>query len=198
MKLTRLAWLAMPALMLTACKHKTDETKRTSFLDKAGMDSTAKPGDSFFEYANGNWFKTVKIPASESGWGSFYTLDDDNVKHLHEILDDVSKQSNTADSKEQKVGDLYKSGMDTAALDKLDYNPIKPDLAKISAVKDYKGLVSLAADGYKTGDGFLFGFYVSADDRKSGLNIAHFDQTGLSLPERDYYFKTDSASKKIR
>ena len=199
MKLTKWVLLAACVTAVTACKQKTgEEAKRTSFLDKAGMDTTAKPGDNFFEYANGTWFKTVKIPPSENGWGSFYVVDDDNVKHLREILDDVSKQSNAADSKEQKVGDLYKSGMDTAALDKLDYTPIKPVLGKISAVKDYKDLVSLAADGFKSGDGFLFGFYVSPDDRKSSVNIGHFDQTGLSLPERDYYFKTDSASKKIR
>jgi len=199
MKLTKWVLLAACVTAVTACKQKTgEEAKRSSFLDKAGMDTTAKPGDNFFEYANGTWFKTVKIPPSENGWGSFYVVDDDNVKHLREILDDVSKQSNAADSKEQKVGDLYKSGMDTAALDKLDYTPIKPVLGKISAVKDYKDLVSLAADGFKSGDGFLFGFYVSPDDRKSSVNIGHFDQTGLSLPERDYYFKTDSASKKIR
>jgi len=199
MKLTKWVLLAACVTAVTACKQKTgEEAKRSSFLDKAGMDTTAKPGDNFFEYANGTWFKTVKIPPSENGWGSFYVVDDDNVKHLREILDEVSKQSNAADSKEQKVGDLYKSGMDTAALDKLDYTPIKPVLGKISAVKDYKDLVSLAADGFKSGDGFLFGFYVSPDDRKSSVNIGHFDQTGLSLPERDYYFKTDSASKKIR
>jgi putative endopeptidase len=199
MKLSKWVLLAACVTAVTACKQKSgEEAKRTSFLDKAGMDSTAKPGDNFFEYANGTWFKTVKIPPSENGWGSFYVVDDDNVKHLRAILDDVSKQSNAAGSKEQKVGDLYKSGMDTAALDRLDYTPIKPMLGKISAVNDYKGLVSLAADGFKSGDGFLFGFYVSPDDRKSSVNIAHFDQTSLSLPERDYYFKTDSASKKIR
>jgi putative endopeptidase len=203
MKLTHYAWLAVAAMSVTACKHKSADStsgvpKRTAFFDKSGMDATVRPGDDFFSYASGKWMKETKIPPSEIGWGSFYTLDDDNVKNLHKILDDVSAQDNAAGSKEQKVGDLYKSGMDTATIEKLGYEPIKPLLAKINAVKDYKELVQLAADGFKTGDGFLLGFYVSPDDRVSSKNIAHFDQTGITLPERDYYFKTDSASKKIR
>ncbi|MGZ3753035.1 MAG: M13 family metallopeptidase [Mucilaginibacter sp.] len=176
----------------------SDVPKRTIFFDKSGMDTTVKPGDDFFSYTSGKWMKETKIPPSETGWGSFYTLDDDNTKNLHKILEDVSAQDNTVGTKEQKVGDLYKSGMDTATIEKLGYQPIMPLLTKISAVKDYKDLVKLAADGFKSGDGFLFGFYVSPDDRISTKNAAHFDQTGISLPERDYYFKTDSASKKIR
>jgi putative endopeptidase len=195
--------LAVPVLFALSCTSKTqsggdDTTKRTVFFDKTGMDTTVKPGDNFFDYANGNWMKKTAIPASESGWGSFYTLYDDNEKNLHKILDDVSSKDNTAGSAAQKVGDLYKSGMDTVTIEKLGYDPIKPQLAKINAVKDYKELVKLAADGFKTGDGFLFGFYVSPDDRVSNKNAAHFDQTGLNLPERDYYFKTDTATVKIR
>ncbi|MDB5086829.1 MAG: peptidase [Mucilaginibacter sp.] len=98
----------------------------------------------------------------------------------------------------QKVADLYTSGMDTLAIEKLGYGPVKPLLAKINAVKDYKDLLYLAADGYKDGSGFLLGFYVSSDDRISTQNIAHFDQAGLNLPNRDYYFNTDSATVKIR
>jgi len=203
MKLTNWALLAISAVAVTACKQKPAESsadvpKRTVFFDKTGMDTTVKPGDNFALYASGNWFKTTKIPASETGWGSFYTLSDDNIKQVHQILNDVSAKDNTSGSLEQKVGDLYKSGMDTATIEKLGYDPIKPKLDKINAVKDYKDLVKLAADGFKDGDGMLFGFYVSPDDRVSSKNIAHFDQSGITLPERDYYFKTDSASKKIR
>ncbi len=201
MKLNKWVLLAISVTAFTACKHKdaaTDVEKRTVFFDKSGMDTTLKPGDDFALYANGAWFKKTKIPASESGWGSFYTLSDDNIKQVHSILEDVSSKSNDAGSLEQKVGDLYKSGMDTATLEKLGYDPIKPLLAKVSALKDYKELVKLAADGFKTGDGFLLGFYVSPDDRISAKNVAHFDQTGLSLPDKDYYTKTDSATVKIR
>jgi putative endopeptidase len=202
MRLTKWGLVAVTALAVAACNNKSKESsdtpKRTVFFDKTGMDTTVSPGENFFLYANGTWMKNTKIPPSETGWGSFYTLDNDNLKNLHLILADVSAKDNAAGSKEQKVGDMYKSGMDTAAIEKLGYEPVKPLLAKINAVTNYKALVSLAADGYKDGDGFLFGFYVAPDDKISTKNVAHFDQTSINLPNRDYYFKTDSASKKIR
>src|ERR1700743_2573665 len=171
MKKTHYLWLAMPLVMAMSCKSKTetggDDTvaKRTVFFDKTGMDTTVKPGDDFFLYANGAWMKKTEIPASEREWGSFVTLSGDNRKNLHQILNDLSGKDNTAGSNEQKVGDLYKSGMDTATIEKLGYEPVKPLLAKIASVKDYKELIQLAADSTKVGDGFLIGFYVSADDR---------------------------------
>src|SRR5476649_1316597 len=203
MKLVNYSLLAVLAVTVSACdnKSKKDDAavpERTVFFDKTGMDTTVKPGDNFFLYANGKWIKDTKIPATETGWGLANILYNDNQKELHGILEDVSAKDNPAGSKEQKVGDLYKSGMDTVTIDKLGYGPVKPLLAKIDAVKDYKDLVKLAADGFKDGDGFLFGFSVSPDDKISTKNAAHFDQTGITLPEKGYYFKTDSASKKIR
>ncbi len=194
--------LAAPVLAVTACNQKSGEVseapKRTVFFDKTGMDTTVKPGDDFFQYASGAWYKKTEIPASETGWGSFYTLYDDNQKNLRTILQEVSGKENDKGSNAQKVGDLYASGMDTVAIDKQGYEPIKPLLAKINGLKDYKELIQFAADSYKDGDGFLLGFYVSPDDRNSAKNVVHFDQSGLGLPNRDYYFNTDSATKNIR
>ncbi|MDB5109771.1 MAG: peptidase [Mucilaginibacter sp.] len=203
MKLTNWAWLAASAIAVTACTSKSKDAStavplRTVFFDKTGMDTALNPGKDFFLYANGKWIKDTKIPGTENGWGSFNILYNDNQKKLHDILEDVSAKDNAAGSKEQKVADLYKSGMDTVTIEKLDFEPVKPLLAKINAVKDYQELVKLAADGYKDGDGFLFGFYVSPDDRIASKNAAHFDQSSLTLPEKGYYLKTDSASKKIR
>ncbi|MDB5140171.1 MAG: peptidase [Mucilaginibacter sp.] len=199
MKSINLIWLAVPVLLITACKQRTtDMPERTVFFDASGMDSTVKPGDNFFLYANGKWLKNTKIPPSEIGWGSGYIVRNENLKNLHAILDDLSAKDNPAGSKEQKVADLYKSGMDTVTIEKSGYEPVKPLLAKINSVKDYKGLINLEADSYKDGDGDLLGFYVSPDDKISTKNVAHFDQTGLNLPNRDYYFKTDAPSKKIR
>jgi putative endopeptidase len=200
MKASSYLWLAIPAVIAVSCtnKSKTDVPDRTVFFDKTGMDTTVKPGDNFFLYASGTWLKKTDIPPSETGWGSFYTLYDDNQKNLRKILDEVSAANNPTGSKEQKVGDLYASGMDTVAIEKLGYEPVKPLLAKIASVKDYKQLIDLSADGFKDGDGFLFGFYVAPDDRISTKNAVNFSQAGLGLPNRDYYFKTDSASQNIR
>jgi len=203
MRLVKYLLLAAPVILAAGCKNgskdaSADVPKRTVFFDKSGMDTTVKPGDNFFLYANGKWVKDTKIPGSESSWGLANILYNDNQKNLHTILEDLSKGDNSTGSKEQKVADLYKSGMDTVTIQKLGYEPVKPLLAKIDAIKDYKDLLKLSAESFKDGDGFLFGFYVSPDDKVSSKNVAHFDQTGLTLPEKDYYSKTDSASKKIR
>ena len=202
MNLTKYGVIVIAALTVTACKNKSKESaeagKRTVFFDKTGMDTTVSPGENFFLYANGKWVKNTKIPASESGWGVFYILRDSNENKIHHILNDAAAHDDTAGSASQKVGDLFKSGMDTAAIEKLGYDPVKPKLDEINAVKDYKGLVELAADDYKTGGGYLLGFYVWTDDKNSSKNVAHFDQSELGLPNRDYYFKTDTASVKIR
>ena len=202
MRLAKYLLLAAPAIIIAGCKPKTsstDETpKRTVFFDKSGMDTTVKPGDNFFLYANGKWIKDTQIPPSETSWGLANMLYNSTQKHLRQLLEDAGVNDNPQGSKEQKVADLYKSGMDTATIEKLGYEPVKPMLAKIDAVTDYKDLVKLAAAGFKDGDGFLFGFYVSPDDRIANKNVTHFDQTGLTLDEKGYYLKTDPASVKIR
>lgn len=177
---------------------ESDVAERTVFLDTAGMDKSVSPGENFFLYANGKWMKETEIPASLTGWGSFYTLNEDNQKNLRKILEDAATEKNTSNSPGQKVADLYVSGMDTLAIEKLGYDPVKPLLSKIDAVKDYKQLVSLAADGYKDGEGFLFRMYVGPDDRISTKNAVNLFQDGLGLPNREYYFNADSATQNIR
>jgi len=198
-----LLWLAVPAVLSAACNTKssqqtTEPPKRTVFFDKSGMDTTVKPGDNFFEYANGTWLKKTEIPGTETGWGLAKILYNNTQTELHGILDDAVKQDAAKGSAEQKVGDLYSSGMDTTTIEKLGYTPVKPTLTAIDALKDYKELINYIAGSYKDGDGYMFGFYVSADGRNSKQNVAQFDQDGLGLPNRDYYFNTDDATKKIR
>jgi putative endopeptidase len=195
--------MSIPALLISACNHNPKSTlseasKRTVFFDKSGMDTTVNPADNLFLYANGTWLKNTKIPPSETGAGGMYKMTVDNREELHGILEEVSKQDNPKGSKEQKVGDLYLSGMDTAAIDKLGYDPIKPLLSQINAVTDYKQLVDVAASTANDGESFLFGFYVAPDDKNSKMNVAHFAQTGIGLPDRDYYFNTDTPTVKIR
>jgi putative endopeptidase len=162
------------------------------------MDTTVKFGDDFFDYDNGTWLKKTEIPGTETGWGLSKILYNNTQTELHGILEDAVKQDAAKGSAEQKVGDLYSSGMDTTAIDKLGYTPVKPTLTAIDALKDYKELINYIAGSYKDGDGYLFGFYVGADDRNSKQDVAQFDQDGLGLPNRDYYFNNDDATKKIR
>lgn len=184
--------MAGAVLLLASCKNNSVSK---DYFDTAGMDTTVQPGDNFFMYANGTWVKNSVIPDDQSGWGSFYTLYDENLKKLRTILDEVSaKTDHKPGSLEQKVGDFYASGMDTVAIEKAGYEPLKPMLAKIDAVKNYKELISLLAENYMEGDGDLIGIYIGADERNSSTNILSLYQTGLSLPEKDYYTKTDATT----
>lgn len=202
LKIKAFIWLAVPALLVTACtenkKGSSEASQRTIFFDKTGMDTTVSPAENFFRYANGTWLKKTEIPASETGWGSFYVLEDDNQKNLRKILEEASSAEDEAGSVKQKVGAFYASGMDTAAIDRRGYEPLKPLLARLEALKSPKELVDFAVSSYKDGDGFLFEFYVGPDDKISTKNAVNFQQTGLGLPNRDYYFNNDEASQKIR
>lgn len=202
MNIKQALFISTGLLAFTACssekKSESDISVRTVFFDKAGMDTTLSAGDNFFLYANGKWMKNTEIPGDQTGWGSFYTLYEDNQKNLRTILEDAAREDNAAGSTGQKVADLFASGMDTVAIEKLGFEPVKPLLAAIDAVKDYKQLVSLSADGYKNGNGFLFGLYVGPDDKISTKNSVNFSQASLNLPNRDYYFNSDSATLNIR
>ena len=172
--------------------------QRTVFFDKAGMDTTVRPGDNFFLYASGQWLKKTEIPKTQTGWGSFYTLYNDNQKNLQAILIASTKEEQKKGTAAQKVADFYSSGMDTVTIEKLGVAPVLPLLKKIEAITDYKSLISFAADGFKNGDGDLLGFYVGPDDKISMKNAVVFSQSGLTLPEKSYYFSNDAQTKAIR
>ena len=194
---------AAALLFLAACQNDkshqvTEADQRTVFFDTAGMDTTVKPGDNFFLYANGKWIKNTEIPKTETGWGSFYTLYNDNLKNLKGILENAAKGNAAKGTAEQKVGDFYTSGMDSVTIEKLGIEPIKPLLSKIDAIKNDKDLINFIADGYKNAEGDLLGFSVEPDDKISSKNALVFSQSGINLPERSYYLDQDDKAKKIR
>lgn len=191
----KLVYFSLLLLVAAACNQKESETKRVVIT---GIDPSRKPGDDFFAYANSIWYDTAQIPASQTGVGSYSFLNFPQRLRLEGILDSVSKSNNAAGSIEQKVGDFYASGMDTTTINNRGYDPIKPVLARIDAITDIRSLMSLVAEEQKVGDGSVIGFYVGPDDKKSSVNIVQLSQTGIGLPERDYYFKTDSSTLKIQ
>ncbi|GAB4029399.1 M13 family metallopeptidase [Spirosoma jeollabukense] len=192
----RLFYLALALLVTGACQRVSIPTTKRVVL--TGIDVSKKPGDDFFTYANGIWNDTARIPASQTGVGSYSFMNYPQRIRLQAILDSISASQHPAGSIEQKVGDFYASGMDTATINKRGYEPIKPLLARIDAVMDAPSLLKLVADEQKTGNRSIIGFYVGPDNKQSTINIAQFGQTGIGLPERDYYVKTDSATRSIQ
>lgn len=177
-----------------------DSTKpvRTVFLEPGSIDSALKPGDNFWLFANGAWNKTAVIPATENSVGSFNDLAKANRKALQSLCANAAADTKAAKgSVEQKVGDLYKSGMDTAKIEQLGYQPIQPDLNAVNGLQDYKQMLQWIAQQHATGNDYLYNFYVAPDDKNAAMMIPAFSQGGLGLPDRDYYFKTDAKSKEL-
>ncbi|MCZ4319336.1 M13 family metallopeptidase [Aequorivita viscosa] len=163
-----------------------------------GIDSTLRPGDNFFRYVNGIWYDTVQIPPSQAGVGAYMFMNYPQRLRLQGILDSVSQSNNPEGSIGQKVGDFYTSGMDTVTINKRGYAPIKPILAEIESISDIPSLMGFVADKAKVYNTSIIAFNVSPDNKNSSINIAHVYQTGIGLPDRDYYFATDSSTVGIQ
>ena len=168
------------------------------FIDPANMNMSVRPQDDFYEYANGAWLKATPIPATESRWGSFNELAEFNRTALKTSLDDVSTKTYPAGTINQKVSDFYVTAMDSAKAESLGFAPVKPRLDRIAAVKNYKELLAEIATEYSEGNGLVFSLYVGQDDKNSSVMVPKIGQSGLHLPDRDYYLKDDDRYKKIR
>lgn len=181
-------------------KGKSPNDPPKKFIDPANMNTAIKPGDDFFDYANGNWIKQNAIPAKETRWGSFNILRQDNTNRLLGLLNEVSKTpGQPKGSLKQRVGDLYASGMDSLTIEKKGYTPIIADLQRINKITDLNGIVNELVYERVNGIGSpLFGFGVGQDDKHVDNYIVSLRQGGTSLPDRDNYLKDDARTKKIQ
>lgn len=183
---------------LSACTSgEKKQESNTKFIETAYFDSTVKPGDNFYMYVNGGWLKTAEIPSTESGVGAFLDLRNKTREALKGLLEEAAKSNAAKGSIEQKVGDFYTSGMDSASIEARGYDPVKPELQQISNIKNATEIMKYVADEQKMLNSILFGTYVGPDEKNSSKNILVFYQGGLGLPDRDYYFKTDAGTKAV-
>jgi putative endopeptidase len=169
-------------------------------IDPSSMDASVKPGDDFFLYADGGWIKRTEIPPEYSRWGSFNELIERNNDALHDIAE---KAENTSVDPKlapevQKVGDYYATGMDEKTIEAMRTKPLEDEFKNIDAVKDRNDLLKEIARLHSMGVNVLFNFGSGQDAKDSSREIAQAVQGGLGLPDRDYYTKTDEASKKLR
>lgn len=190
------------AILATSISFSSGQTKterRWQDPLAAHIDSTVKPGNDFFEYANGRWFKENPIPASEPSNGIWQIIQDTINAQIRDVcvtsaaLTDAPKGSN-----KQKIGDFFYSGMDSVSLNKKGIADLKNDFAMIDSITDLAGIVKAAAYIHIAAGAPLFSFGVGQDDRISSKNAIFIAQGGLSLPDRRYYFDTDSSAAAIR
>ncbi|WP_431134105.1 M13 family metallopeptidase [Psychroserpens mesophilus] len=197
--------LYMLVILFIFASCKNDKTSQMSQVEKPiapividGIDSSIKPGDDFFNHVNKTWFENAVIAEDQVGVGAYRFLNIPQQELLKNILEEVSKEKHPDGSIEQKVGDFYASGMDTLSINKRGIDPIQPILDRIDAINDISSLTKFVATQIQFGDYSVISPYISPDQEDSSINILHFSQTGLGLPDRDYYFADDSSVKQIQ
>lgn len=181
-----------------AKKTGTPSVKAIKAIDPVNLDKSVKPGDDFYSYANGTWLKNNPIPASKTSWGSMDVIRLTNLDRLRQLCEEaaLNRDKNTIN---QRVGDLYTSAMDTVLIERMGASPVKAELVRLGAITTKKQVLDeLATLRIKGVGGLLFGFYIGQDDKDVNRYIARLSQGGTTLPDRDYYLKSDPRSETIR
>jgi putative endopeptidase len=166
-------------------------------FDLNGMDRSVRPGDDFFRYSGGTWMKETPIPPDRSSWSPFFILRANAERDVKAIVEDVSRRSNAQGSIEQKVADFYASYLDTTAIEKAGLTPVHDDLAAIAAVQSYEDIASLMGrpDISVGGPVSISPWPDAKNPDRYAVNIV---QSGLSLPDRDYYLKDETKFIEVR
>lgn len=166
---------------------------------KQHMDTAVRPQDDFYHYVNGGWLKKNPVPAHESRWGSFLILRYDTEKKLRAIVSRLQNKKNLKNGgSEQMVRDFYLSGLDMKRRNALGMTPLAPWLERIAKIKDLRSFVSVCAHLEKIGGGGPWGVMVDQDMKNSEKYILYLHQSGLGMPDRDYYLKDDPESVRVR
>jgi predicted metalloendopeptidase len=199
----RLSWApTLGACLLLGCTATSRNTQpevavqaskpRALGVDTKNFDPSVRPQDDFFRYVNGTWLKTAQIPADKARYGSFIELRDKSEAALRVIIEEAAAtQGKKAGTDLQKVGDLYQSFMDTERIESLGLQPVRGDLERIAALQDKQGLPELFAAFARMGVQTPFALFVGQDAKQATRYIAYANQSGLGLPDRDYYFKQE-------
>ncbi|GAB3830258.1 M13 family metallopeptidase [Hymenobacter jeollabukensis] len=192
--------LAAPVLgasLLTGCQSG-DSGKAQPDVLQASLDTTARPGDDFFQYANGTWLKQHPIPASESNWGIGKEVQNEVYARLRALSEEAAKANAKAGSTQQKIGDFWGTGMDSVAINQQGAAPLKAELDRIGAIRSGADVPAVVARLQMMGVDALIGPYVGQDAKNSEKMALHLYQSGLGLPNRDYYFNKDLRTRNIR
>ena len=170
-----------------------------SGIDVAAIDREVRPQDDFFRYTQGKWLKDVDIPSDRSSWSAFSIAQERVEEQVSAIIGEAAAQKTAkAGSEAQKMGDFYNSYVDEKRRNELGLAPLKGELARIKALKDKRGMSALMAHFERIGAGAPFGMGVGQDNRDSTRYIVSIAQSGLGMPNRDYYLQDEARLKDTR
>ena len=197
------------ATCLPAATHAQNRTL-TSGIDTTNFDTSIRPQDDFFRYVNGGWLKKTNIPSDATGVGAFQELSDRSRNGLHQLFEDAAHQPAPAtgdqrtavklnvgtggptEAERKKIGDLYASFMDSARIEKLGITPLAGELKSIAALRTNTQLPATFAHFARLGIQGPVGVAVGQDPKASSVNIVTVTQSGLGMPDRDYYLRNDA------
>lgn len=189
-------------IVLLACSQAYSQTlssNRGRGIILENMDTSVDPSVDFYAYANGGWIKNNPVPPEYSRWGSFDQIAEDNRIILKAILEEASATTNAPKgSNMQKIGDLFYSAMNVDEIEKAGYSPLQKDFDRIAGIYSKEDLLKTMSYMHSFYVSSAFSMYAGQDDKSSQDVVLNVNQSGLGLPDRDYYFKEDPKSKKIR
>ncbi|MEC5159882.1 MULTISPECIES: M13 family metallopeptidase [unclassified Janthinobacterium] len=198
--------------LLTTLSHAADTAQSQpaaaaprSGVDVQYIDAGVRAQDDFFAHLNGQWLKTTEIPADKSSWGSFAKLRDDTLPQLRAIVEAAQQagqgsgaKAGAAAAEQQKIGDLYASYMDEKRLDALGAKPLAGEFSRIRALRDKKAIPALVAHLAQIGVAAPYAIYIGQDARASTRYAVYVGQSGLGMPDRDYYLDAKLAEVKTK
>jgi predicted metalloendopeptidase len=177
----------------------TPPTGLLSGLDLSGYDRSVRPQDDLFRFVNGEWLRRTQIPADRSNYGAFTALDDKAQADLKAIIEEAAGATDRAPGSDaQKAGDFYLSYMDTARIEALGLTPLRAELERIGRIHDTQALAWHMGYSQRIGVSHPVMLWVAQDEKNTSRYIPILYQHGLSLPDRDYYLKTDEKSVALR
>jgi putative endopeptidase len=179
-------WLLLAALFTSASALATPP----SGIDTSQFDPGVRMQDDLFYAVNGHWLATTPIPADQASWGAFNQLRDLSEARSRTLIEQaVVNRASSADM--QKIGDLYRSFMNAAALDQLGSRPLDGDLAQINGIRNLPALTRYLGERLSTPIGLPLTLSVDPDARNASVTLLQVNQSGLGMPDRDYYLKDD-------
>ena len=205
--MNRIVASAVLAVLLAACGQEstnTETTAETAALPKYSgilvehMDKEVRPGDDFNMFVNGGWITSKEIPADKASYGIGYILHEESQDHVKTIIEEAAAGDFAKGSDEQKVGDLFASYMDMETRNKLGVTPLRPEIEKIEALRNYEELAVYFAEANRIGIDMPFALAQYVDFKDPNTYMMYTWQGGLGLPDREFYFLEDDRSKEIR
>jgi putative endopeptidase len=163
------------------------------------MDLSVDPNVDFYKYSSGNWLKNNSIPPEYSSWSNWRKIQLDNETILKEILEAAMNDPMlSSNSNAKKLGDIYYTAIDTVKINADGFDPVKEDLAMIDAIANREDFINVFSEMKRSRNGGLFSYWAGQDDKNSENVIFQLFQSGLGMPEKDYYLKDDKKSKELR